>query len=139
MGCLLAGVIGDPTHVQQTGSLPRLTDRDRRRAAAAVPTPSSGPCLAIEDSGDVVHVPLEAAVTRVGRGMTATLHIDDPTVSRRHALLVQRDGEVVLCDDRSTNGTWLNGERVREASLAHGDVIQLGAVQLRYLDAPPAS
>jgi pSer/pThr/pTyr-binding forkhead associated (FHA) protein len=130
--------VSGEAQVQQTGQLPRLTDRERRRASADE-APAPGYYLAIEDGESVVHIRLEAAVTRVGRGMTATVHLDDPTVSRRHALFVQRDGDVVLCDDRSTNGTWLNGERIREATLAHGDVIQLGAVRLRYLDVPPAS
>lgn len=129
----------DLVQVQETGRLPRLTERDRRRAAAAVPTPAGPPALAVEDGDDVIHVPLDAAVTRIGRGVSATITLDDPTVSRRHALLVQRDGEVLLCDDRSTNGTWLNGERIREAPLAHGDVIQLGAVRLQFLAGSPAS
>jgi pSer/pThr/pTyr-binding forkhead associated (FHA) protein len=78
------------------------------------------------------------AVVRIGRGMSADVHIDDPTVSRRHALVVRRDGEIMLLDDRSMNGTWLNGERIREAPLSDGDVIQLGAVIVRFRAGQPA-
>jgi pSer/pThr/pTyr-binding forkhead associated (FHA) protein len=85
-----------------------------------------------------VRVPLTAALTRIGRGMSADVRIDDATVSRRHAIVAQREHGAVLLDDRSMNGTWLNGERVTEHPLADGDVIQLGAVQLRYHDVPAA-
>jgi len=89
-----------------------------------------------------VHHPIRAAITHLGRGMSADVRLDDPTVSRRHAIVALREHGAVLLDDRSMNGTWLNGERVSEAVLQDGDVIQLGAVRLRYLepqDAPPAA
>ena len=94
--------------------------------------------LVVELGGEEVRVPLTAALTRLGRGVSADVRLDDPTVSRRHAIIAQREHEAVLLDDRSMNGTWLNGERVSESPLADGDVIQLGAVQLRYHEAPDA-
>jgi pSer/pThr/pTyr-binding forkhead associated (FHA) protein len=130
-------VDSDAPSVQDTGRLPRLTDRDRRRGAGSDLEP--GRYLAVEDGEDVVHLRIENAVTRLGRGMTSTVPLDDPTVSRRHALIVEREGGSMLYDERSTNGTWLNGERVRESALADGDLIQLGAVRLRFREIPPAS
>ena len=130
-------MLDEIAQVQTTGQLPRLSDRERRRAATeagATATPGPGRYLAVEDGEEVVHLRLDQAVTRLGRGMTATVPLDDPTVSRRHALVVQRGDEIVLCDDRSTNGTWLNGERILEAVLADGDLIQLGAVRLHFRD-----
>lgn len=88
--------------------------------------------------GEEVHLPIRAAIAHIGRGVSADLRLDDPTVSRRHAIVAQREHGAVLLDDRSMNGTWLNGERVTEATLTDGDVIQLGAVQLRYHEAPAA-
>ena len=120
--------------VQNAGGLPRLSDRDRRRAATTAHIPAAGRFLAVESAGEELHLPIDAAVTRLGRSPSADVTLDDPTVSRRHALIVQRDGAYVLLDDRSMNGTWLNGERVREAHLRDGDVIGLGAVRLRFLD-----
>jgi pSer/pThr/pTyr-binding forkhead associated (FHA) protein len=47
-----------------------------------------------------------------------------------------RGDRCVLLDDRSRNGTWLNGERVSEAPLTHGDVFTVGTVRIRFLDVP---
>jgi pSer/pThr/pTyr-binding forkhead associated (FHA) protein len=66
--------------------------------------------------------------------MSAEVEIDDRSVSRRHALIVLRDGQAVLLDDGSLNGTYLNGERVDHAILADGDQIALGAAHLRYVE-----
>ena len=126
---MIEGVV----QAQETRRLPRLSDRERRRAAATVPAPSPGRYLAVESGDEVVLISLDNAVTRLGRSMTADVHLDDPTVSRRHALVVLRGEEVVLLDDRSMNGTWCNGERVREQPLGDGDLIELGAVKLRYV------
>ena len=83
-----------------------------------------------------VEAALTGAVTRLGRGVSADVRLDHPTVSRRHALVVRREDTLVLLDDRSMNGTWLNGERISEAELSDGDRIQLGAVELsiRFVD-----
>jgi pSer/pThr/pTyr-binding forkhead associated (FHA) protein len=127
-------VISDLGQVQDTGRLSRLTDRERRRAATADPAPTAGRYLAVDSGGEELHIPVDGAVTRLGRGISSDVNLEDPTVSRRHALIVQRGADATLLDDRSMNGTWLNGERIREAPLSDGDVIQLGAVRLRYLD-----
>ena len=69
-----------------------------------------------------------------GSRVQSDLVIEDPTVSRRHALVVLRDGTATLLDDNSLNGTWCNGERVTDGVELHdGDVIALGAATLRYV------
>jgi pSer/pThr/pTyr-binding forkhead associated (FHA) protein len=77
---------------------------------------------------------LTADVTHVGRGMTADLRLDDHTVSARHAIVVLRAERLRILDDRSTNGTFVNGRRVDEAELHDGDVVTLGRVVLAYRD-----
>jgi pSer/pThr/pTyr-binding forkhead associated (FHA) protein len=77
---------------------------------------------------------LRADVTHVGRGITADVRLDDHTVSARHAILVVRTEKLRLLDDRSTNGTFVNGRRVDEAELHDGDVVVLGRVVLTYRD-----
>lgn len=68
----------------------------------------------------------------LGRHAECEVHLDEPTVSRRHAAIRWRDGLWVLIDLDSTNGTWLNGRRVRtSAPVRRGDVVQLGAVPVR--------
>ena len=56
--------------------------------------------------------PLEREWTRVGRSLAADVRFDDPTVSRRHALIVRQADGVRVLDDRSLNGVFVNGERV---------------------------
>ena len=75
---------------------------------------------------------LTADVTHVGRGIAADVRLDDHTVSARHAIVVTRAGRLRILDDRSTNGTVVNGRRVDEAELHDGDVIVLGRVVMTY-------
>ena len=77
---------------------------------------------------------LHAEVTHIGRGITADVRLDDHTVSARHAIVVARGGRLRILDDRSTNGTVVNGRRVDEADLRDGDVVVLGRVVLTYRD-----
>ncbi len=49
----------------------------------------------------------------IGRGLSADLHLDENSVSRRHAILVPRPGGARILDDRSSNGTFVNGRRDR--------------------------
>jgi len=69
----------------------------------------------------------------IGRGLVADLRLDENSVSRRHAMLVHDENGTRILDDRSSNGTFVNGERVEQANLKHGDVLLLGRVTLRYL------
>ena len=124
------------TKVQETTRLPQLTDRERQRAVAARKAPNAGRYLSIESGDEEVLIPLEGTVTRIGRSLSANVHLDDASVSRRHALVVQRGEEAVVLDDRSMNGVFVNGDRVREAVLRDGDLIELGTVRVRFLDVP---
>jgi pSer/pThr/pTyr-binding forkhead associated (FHA) protein len=70
----------------------------------------------------------------IGRGFAVDLRLEDQSVSRRHAIVVERDGEIRILDDRSANGTFVNGRRVSEAALRDRDVIRVGRVELVYID-----
>jgi pSer/pThr/pTyr-binding forkhead associated (FHA) protein len=103
-----------------------------RRESLALARPAPGHYLAIED-GDVTRlVALHQAVTHIGRGFSADLRLEDQSVSRRHAIIVD-DGEGArILDDRSANGTFVNGRRVTDAQLHDRDVIGLGRVALVF-------
>jgi len=107
-----------------------------RSAAAAVWRLTPGRYLAIAD-GDEVVVTRLGGLTRIGRRPGADVVLDDATVSRRHALVVERDGESIIADDRSRNGLFVNGRRVLQAPLHNGDEIQLGALVMRFLEVQP--
>jgi hypothetical protein len=70
----------------------------------------------------------------IGRGLAADLRLDEDSVSRSHAILVYRSSGSRILDDRSSNGTFVNGRRVTQADLKDGDVLVLGRVILRYLE-----
>jgi pSer/pThr/pTyr-binding forkhead associated (FHA) protein len=118
---------------QETGSLPRIPDRERRRGAV-LPQIAPGRYLAIDDAGELVLLPLANDVVRVGRSPANDIVLDDASVSRRHALLARRGEATFVLDDRSLNGTRVNGERVSEAPLRDGDTVVLGHISLRYLE-----
>jgi pSer/pThr/pTyr-binding forkhead associated (FHA) protein len=121
---------------QETGSIPRVPERERRRAFATLPQIAPGRYLGIEDAGEIVLIPLAADVVHIGRSPAADVVLDDSSVSRRHALIARRGETTVILDDRSLNGIHVNGERVKEANLSNGDVIVVGQVTLRFVDVP---
>jgi pSer/pThr/pTyr-binding forkhead associated (FHA) protein len=118
-----------PTLVLRSGALLHRV----RAAAAAVWRLAPGRYLAIPDGDEVVVLPL-GRLTRIGRRAAADIVLDDNSVSRRHALLLDRGGAPVIADDRSLNGVFVNGRRVREARLQHGDEVQIGARVMRFLE-----
>jgi DNA-directed RNA polymerase subunit RPC12/RpoP len=99
--------------------------------------PGSGRYLACRtDEGEIRIFPIEGGWTRIGRSATADIRLDDPTVSRRHALLVSEpDQSLRILDDRSLNGIFLNGEIVDWAKLEDGDELTVGRYHLFALEA----
>jgi hypothetical protein len=91
-----------------------------------------GEYLCYEDGDEIVVVPLTREWTRIGRSLAADVRFDDPTVSRRHALLVRAPDGVRVLDDRSLNGVFVNGQRVEWSTLAHGDEILVGRYRLHF-------
>lgn len=114
-----------------TSALDVLPDGDSGRSANALADLAAARYL-LADDGEAFA--LGTDVTHVGRGMTADVRLDDHTVSARHAIIVARAAGLRILDDRSTNGTVVNGRRVDEAELHDGDVVVLGRVVLTYRD-----
>jgi hypothetical protein len=80
--------------------------------------------------------PLFAAITVLGRDNTADFILDDPGISRRHTeIRVTSDGPHLVASIRdlgSTNGTFVNGERITSQHLADGDRVNVGRTTLIY-------
>jgi pSer/pThr/pTyr-binding forkhead associated (FHA) protein len=110
-----------------------LDESVRRKAISERPT-GPGRYLEVQGPAGSLLLPISDGVMHIGRGLSADLHLDENSVSRRHAMLVQRPAGPRLLDDRSSNGTFVNGRRIVQSDLRDGDVIVLGRVVLRYLE-----
>jgi pSer/pThr/pTyr-binding forkhead associated (FHA) protein len=114
----VAATVVAQTRIQAAGLLRRASERLSR---AALPAPIELPEPREEDRALVI-----------GRSPGCDLTLAEPSVSRWHAELI-RDGERwVVRDMGSTNGTRLNGWRVRRAVLEPGDVLALGTQRVVF-------
>jgi FHA domain len=118
-------------------ALSRLDHRTRNRTVSQSVAPP-GRYLAVEHGGSEHLIPLSRPITHIGRGLAADIRIEDPRISRRHAILAQRGDGVRVLDDRSSHGTFVNGREVEVASLYDGDVLRVGPAVLRYIEIRPA-
>jgi predicted nucleic acid-binding Zn-ribbon protein len=98
-----------------------------------------GEYLLFEEDSQLRAVALTREWTRIGRSLAADVRFDDPTVSRRHALVVRQADGVRVLDDRSLNGVFVNGERVEWRALSNGDEIVVGRYTLRFVSLSEAS
>jgi predicted RNA-binding Zn-ribbon protein involved in translation (DUF1610 family) len=101
----------------------------------------AGDYIAYEDDERVRVIALQEGWTRIGRSLTARIRFDDPTVSRRHALVHRSDEGTRILDDRSLNGVFVNGAHVDMRALEDGDQVSIGRFQLHYIslrEAAPA-
>jgi len=113
-----------------------LDHRTRERLIAQVGAPS-GRYLSLEHDGETVLIPLERPITHVGRGLVADVRLEDSHVSRRHAILALRGDGARVLDDRSYNGTFVNGRRITAEHLTDGDVLRFGRAVFRYTEITP--
>ena len=82
--------------------------------------------------GDV-EIALSASELVLGRDQSADVTLDDPQISRRHVRLTAAQGGLVVHDLESTNGTYVNGERVTAAELREGDELRIGELTLQLV------
>jgi len=115
---------------------PVSSDHDSELAQARERISQPGEYLCYEESGELRTIALNREWTRIGRSLAADVRFDDPTVSRRHALIVRQPDGVRLLDDRSLNGVFVNGERVDGQVLEDGDEIIVGRYRLSFLSVP---
>jgi hypothetical protein len=129
------------TVVHNDGELvqPPAPDRAVRLALVRQRIKQPGEYLCYEEGGEQRTIALTREWTRVGRSLAADVRFDDPTVSRRHALIVRHPDGVRLLDDRSLNGVFVNGARVDGRTLQDGDEIIVGRYRLAFLSVPAGS
>jgi pSer/pThr/pTyr-binding forkhead associated (FHA) protein len=83
---------------------------------------------------------LKAEKTTIGRVEDNSFQIAEPSVSSHHCEVLLRGNDVVIKDLESTNGTFINGEKISESPIKPGQILRLGQVEMRLeTDTPPAS
>lgn len=93
-----------------------------------------GPALVIRTGGGRVgeSFPIAGERMSIGRRPDSDVFLDDVTVSRDHALLIERAGQWHLDDCGSLNGTYVNRERIESQRLEEGDEVQIGKYKLTF-------
>ena len=82
---------------------------------------------------------LKVDKTTIGRVEDNTFQIAEPSVSSHHCEILLRGGDVVVRDLNSTNGSFINGEKVTESVIKPGQILRLGQIEMRLeTDAPTA-
>jgi hypothetical protein len=120
-----------------TLSEPAPVHHDALLAEARERIDQAGEYLCYEDGSEMRTVALSREWTRIGRSLAADVRFDDPTVSRRHALIVRQPDGVRVLDDRSLNGVFVNGSRIEGKVLKDGDEIIIGRYRLSFMDVEP--
>jgi hypothetical protein len=118
-------------------SLALLDHRTRELTIPAQDAPA-GRYLSIGDGAERRLLPLHRPITHIGRGLIADVRLEDPHVSRRHAIVALRGEGVRVLDDRSSNGTFVNGRPVTVGHLTDGDVVRVGRAVFRYAEVAAA-
>ena len=93
--------------------------------------------IPVESSQKVIRV--DASGSLVGRDAACAVQVNDPSVSRRHAMLEEDRGNWVLSDQKSANGTWVDGQRVHKAYLQSGQKVRFGAVSFEVSTEEPST
>jgi hypothetical protein len=105
-----------------------------------LPSPSEAAPLAWLESldSDQTRYPISKTAVRIGRKPDNDIVMKNDTISSHHAEILKRGSEFVIADLGSSNQVFVGGKQVQRTSLQDGDIIELGEVRLRFLQAQPA-
>jgi pSer/pThr/pTyr-binding forkhead associated (FHA) protein len=108
-------------------------DRDDTPAEALDALGVKGPALVVRSGGGRAGEMFTLdGETTIGRSPDCGIFLDDVTVSRKHAVLREREGGFFIEDQGSLNGTFVNRKRVESAQLDDGDELQIGKYRLTF-------
>jgi Protein of unknown function (DUF3662)/FHA domain len=126
-GVIRGTTVEDGEIRRPASDLPRPPGNFSGKPRLLVSSPDRGPDGSTQRTFD-----LTAPITILGRGTDCDLRLVDAGVSRHHAELRVEDGEVVLVDLGSTNGTFVNGQPIRRVTLVDGTQVTLGRTTLVF-------
>jgi hypothetical protein len=126
-GVIRGTTVEDGEIRRPASDLPRPPGNFSGKPRLLVSSPDRGP-----DGSTQRTFELTAPITILGRGTDCDLRLVDAGVSRHHAELRVEDGEVVLVDLGSTNGTFVNGQPIRRVTLVDGTQVTLGRTTLVF-------
>jgi hypothetical protein len=130
---MFEGVIEQQTTTEFPAAVEQAVPEWLQRARDRIDAP--GRYLVFQDD-EIQVFPLQRGWTRIGRSVTADIRLDDPTVSRRHALIVWEGSKPLrVLDDRSLNGLLVNGETVDWGRLLDSDELTIGRYHLYLIEA----
>lgn len=107
-------------------SIPYRNGKSNQRLLAAPPNPS----LILRWQAKDRSFTLNGSKTTIGRGADCTVALEEESVSGHHCEIFKRNGETIVKDLGSANGTYVDGERVMEATLKPGQSLRVGNVEL---------
>jgi pSer/pThr/pTyr-binding forkhead associated (FHA) protein len=89
--------------------------------------------IVLQKNGSAKQINVLGSPFMIGRADACDLVLDNPLVSRSHAVIESAGDAVTIRDLQSHNGTFINGERVDQTVLKNGDEIRIGGYQIRFL------
>lgn len=89
--------------------------------------------ILMDAAGNVRQVPLDPPALTLGRSPRSNLVLESKRASRTHAVVEIEGPRVYITDLHSLNGTLVNGELIDRHLLSHGDAVEIGSVELRYV------
>ena len=87
--------------------------------------------VTFKPSGKRVDIPIKSPTVTIGRGDECTIRVPAGSVSRKHCELAVKDDRVQVKDLDSSNGTFVNGDRIKEVFLDLGDMLTIGRVNFQ--------
>ena len=133
--CSSCGTVLESTRDDRTATftLPDAEAAEEETGMAPADLPEGvGMLLITRGPGAGSRFVLDRPVVSAGRHPDSDIFLDDITVSRRHAEIVQEADAYVVRDVGSLNGTYLNRERIEDAPIGHGDELQIGKYRLVF-------
>jgi chromosome segregation ATPase len=89
--------------------------------------------MLVRTQGETGIVQLLSKRTSIGRTPDNDIHLNEDFISRHHAVLLSSGVNMVLEDLNSTNGTYVNGERVNRRTVKEGDLVTFGKTEFRFV------